>query len=165
MSQRWSLLLYMTASPRLAPHAQDTLKRLVAAMPVPGLDIFVQLDARGKKKPARYRVVGRRAVQEPSSWRYRPRVALRDFLDWGLPKGKKGRSALVMWGEGGGWIYPAGLYDAPGRALIDAELHDAIAGSHAGRVDVLAVLQQGSRGASPRSGGPRARNQRPRSGG
>lgn len=138
MAQHWSLLLYMTASPRLVPHARETLKRLCAAAPSERLDVAVQLDARGAKKPVRYRIENGRAVAAPSAtWAYRPRQALRDFLDWGLAKPSSARSALVMWGEGGGWIYPAGLYDAPGRGLIDAELRTAIAASRHGRVDVL----------------------------
>jgi Clostripain family len=137
MSNRSSLLLYMTASKRLIPYARATLKRLAAAPRHDGLAIVVELDARGKKKPERYRLEGNKLVPVPaSSWSYQPRRAVRDFVDWGLARAR-GKSALVMWGEGGGWIYPAGLYDAPRHGRIDVELDEAIGGTKRGSVDVL----------------------------
>jgi hypothetical protein len=60
MSPRSSLLLYMTASPRLVPYAHQALKRLATALRPDGLSIAVELDARGRKKPVRYRIDGRR---------------------------------------------------------------------------------------------------------
>jgi Clostripain family len=138
MKTRWSLLLYMTASPRLAPYAKETLKRLCAIPRSGSLAIAVQLDGRGARKPVRYRVeAGRAVVAPPSSWTHRPRRALGDFVDWGLSPSPAARSALVLWGEGGGWIYPAGLYDAPGRAPIDVELETALLGTRRAGVDVL----------------------------
>jgi hypothetical protein len=138
MSASWSVLLYMTASPRLAPYAKAAIAELCSAPRNPRLSIAVQLDGRGRKKPTRYRIVERKAVvSPPSSWTYRPRRALRDFVDWGLAPDATSRAALVLWGEGGGWIYPAGLYEGASHGPLDAELTAAIGGTKRGRVDVL----------------------------
>ena len=138
MSASWSLLVHMTASARLAPYAKAALAELCSAPANPRLDIAVQLDGRGTKKPTRYRIALRKAVPvPPASWTYRPRTSLKDFVDWGLAPSPRSRSALVLWGEGGGWIYPAGLYEAASHGPLDAELHQAISGTKRGRVDVL----------------------------
>jgi len=156
MSAKWTILVYMKADDGLAAAALANIEDMCKVAIDPHLHVVVQLQTR-VGTTARYRI----RHGEPERTPLHGNVNMGDpktvteFVDWARGAYPAERTALVVWGHGGGWedeVADERLGSRPSSVrtkeqighrrrlksyLTDKELRQAIAQTRGKRVDLL----------------------------